>query len=91
MRVKFRKGEQRKFLDAVISKINSPSLRGLIQFGLDVKYSALKNYYNELRLLPEDLFIDMCKITELNEEDFGIELLEDNWGRAKGGKIRSNH
>jgi hypothetical protein len=59
VRVKFRKGMQRKFIDLVILGARSPSLRGLLQFGLKVGYSTLKSYYNENRTLPEDLFEDL--------------------------------
>ena len=36
------KGKQREFLDLVIIRINSPSLRGLLQFGLETTYENLK-------------------------------------------------
>ena len=62
MRIKFGMGEQRKFLDLVIEKLSSPSLRGILQFGFDIPYSTLKNYYNESRLLSEGLFEDLCEI-----------------------------
>ncbi|MFA4960618.1 MAG: hypothetical protein WC548_03040 [Candidatus Pacearchaeota archaeon] len=87
MRVKFPTGEQRKFLNMIISKTNSPSLRGLIQFGFDVKYSALKNYYNELRLLPKKIFEEMCSVAGLDPKFFDIVLFDNNWGKVKGGKM----
>ena len=55
-RIKFKAGWQRKFLDLCILRLNAPSLRSLLQFGFDVRYSTLKNYYNESRLIPEDFF-----------------------------------
>lgn len=86
MRVRFPKGEQRKFLDLVIERTNSPSLRGLIQFGFDIPYSTLKNYYVEERLLSEELFSDLCGIAGLDKNSFNVSYLEDNWGKVKGGK-----
>ena len=86
MRVKFAKGEQRKFLDLVISRTNSPSLRGLLQFGLKIPYSTLKNYYVEERLLSEELFLDLCSLARLDKNSFGVTSLEDNWGKVKGGR-----
>jgi hypothetical protein len=85
MRVKFRKGFQRKFLDEVIIKLNSPSLRGLLQFGFDTSYSSLKKYYNELRLMPEKIFSEMKTSAGL-EKNFRVKFFEDNWGKVKGGK-----
>ncbi|MFA5061093.1 MAG: hypothetical protein WC494_02155 [Candidatus Pacearchaeota archaeon] len=86
MRVKFHKGQQRKFLDKVINETNSPSLRGLIQFGFNLPYSTLKNYYNESRLLPKTLFEDFCNIARISPEYFIVEYLKENWGKIKGGK-----
>jgi len=59
MRIKLRRGVQRKFLDKVILNLRSPSLRGLMQFGLKLNYQTLKSYYNENRTLPENLFNDL--------------------------------
>ena len=86
MRVRFKKGGQRAFLDLVIERVRAPSLRGLLQFGLGIPYSSLKNYYSEARLLPEDLFDDLCFLAKVEKESLGVEFLGENWGRVKGGK-----
>lgn len=86
MRVKFKKGEQRKFLKKVLEELNCPSLRALNQFGFEIPYSTLKNYFLEERLLPEQFFRDLCYISKINAETLGFELLEDNWGKVKGGR-----
>jgi len=62
-------------------------LRGLLQFGFDVPYSTLKNYYNESRLLPEDLFDDLCDVARIDKAELEFEEVEENWGKVKGGKI----
>ena len=85
MRIKFQKGEQRNFIQKVLSGINSPSLRELGN-RLSVNYSTLKNYFNEERCLPESLFKDLCYISKINKEDFDVEYLDENWGQIKGGK-----
>ena len=87
MRIKFKKGEQRKFLDLIVEKLSSPSLRGVLQFGFDVPYSTLKNYYNESRFLPSDLFDDLCEIARIEKDDLEFEKIDENWGKSKGGKI----
>ena len=86
-RIRFRKGKQRKFLDLAVEKLNSPSVRGILQFGFDVPYSTLKNYYNESRLIPEDLFEDICEVALIGKDVFETEEVSENWGRVKGGKI----
>jgi hypothetical protein len=87
MRVLFKNGEQRKFLDNSIKILNSLSLRGLLQFGLETNYNCLKNYYNERRLIPQELFLDICHLIKKDDSKFKIEYLSDNWGKIKGGKI----
>ena len=84
-RVKFKKGEQRKFIQKVLESINCPSLRAFLQFGLGVKYSTLKNYFIEDRLLPENLFRDMCYLSKINANNLEVVYLDENWGRMKGG------
>lgn len=85
-RVKFKKGEQRKFIKDVLEKLNCPSLRALNQFGFDISYSTLKNYFVESRLLPEDFFRDLCYLAKINVDDLDVKFLEENWGQVKGGK-----
>ncbi len=87
MRIRFEKGKQRKFLDLVIERLNALSLRGILQFGFDVPYSTLKNYYNELRLLSGDFFDDLCEVANISKADLEYEEVEENWGRVRGGKI----
>ena len=86
-RVKFRKGEQRKFLDLVVKRLDCVSLRGILQFGFEINYNSLKNYYTERRLLPRNFFENLCRIAKLNNLDFKINYLDENWGQIKGGKI----
>jgi hypothetical protein len=88
MRIKFKKGEQRRFLDITIQKLNSPSLRGILQFGINIPYSTLKNYYNESRLMPEELYNDICSIIKIKSK-FKIKYLNENWGKTKGGICKS--
>lgn len=86
-RIKFEKGEQRKFFDLVILKSGAVSLRGLLQFGIDIKYSTLKCYYNEFRNMPKGLFLDLCHIARIDSKRFNVIYLEGNYGQVKGGKL----
>ena len=86
MRIKFRKGEQRKFLDLVLEKLMSPSLRALEQYGISIKYQTLKSYYAENRTLPEELFEELCTLANINKKELSFVFLEDNWGKVKGGE-----
>jgi hypothetical protein len=86
MRIKFKKGKQREFLNLAIKKLNCVSLRGILQFGLDASYDCLKNYYTERRLMNKDFFDDLCHLSKININDLKINYLEDNWGQVKGGK-----
>lgn len=86
-RVKFQIGKQREFLRKVLYETDCPSLRALNQFGFDVPYSTLKNYFVEVRLLPKDFFLDLCQIAKINPEDFEVEYLKSNFGQVKGGSL----
>ncbi len=86
MRVKFKKGEQKRFLKKVLENLNCPSLRALNQFGFEIPYSTLKNYYSEARLLPEQFFRDLCYLAKIEIVSLDIEFMEDNWGQVKGGR-----
>jgi hypothetical protein len=85
-RVKFQKGQQRKFLKNVLEKINCPSFRELIKRGFDINYSTLKNYLNESRTLPENFFNDLCFLAKIDKNKLNFVLLDENWGRIKGGR-----
>ena len=86
-RVRFQKGKQREFLKLVLESTDCPSLRELINRGFDIPYSTLKNYFNESRSLPEDLFGDLCVFARISKDKFSIDVLNSNWGQIKGGKI----
>ena len=78
---------QREFLKKVLEKTNCPSLIELINRGFDISYSTLKNYFNESRSLPENLFNDLCNFANIDKKDLTFVILENNWGQSKGGKI----
>jgi hypothetical protein len=82
MRIKFQEGKQRKFIEKVIVNIGSPSLRELSR-RLDINYSTMKNYYYGLRLMPQEFFENLVKISGGKEN---VILLKDHWGQVKGGK-----
>jgi len=88
MRVKFRRGEQRKFLKKVLDESNCPSLRTFLQFGFDVPYSTLKNYYNESRCLEKDFFLKLCEFIKVDFNMLDVKYMNDNWGQVKGGSCK---
>lgn len=87
MRIRFDRGGQRKFLNLVVEKLNAPSIRGILQFGFNIPYSTLKNYYNESRLLPEGLFEDMCEVAGIDKAELNFEVVDENWGKVFGGRV----
>jgi hypothetical protein len=86
VRVKFRKGQQRKFINNVIGNVGAVSLRGLIQFGFKIEYQTLKSYYAENRTLPEDFFNDLCTLAKIDKKEWKVKFLKDSWGQVKGGR-----
>lgn len=89
MRVLFKKGEQRKFLQKVLKNLACPTLNELRNRGFEINYSTLKNYFNESRTLPKELFLELCEISKIEPEAL---FLKENWGQVKGGKrVRENN
>ena len=86
MRIKFSKGKQREFLKKVMENANCPTIKELENRLVGVTYSSLKNYFSERRCLPEDLFLDFCKLANLDKNNFSYEILDEKWGQSKGGK-----
>jgi hypothetical protein len=86
MRVKFRKGQQRRFLQRVLLNIGCPSLRSIRERGFGINYQTLKSYFFENRTLPEDLVDDLCFLGKIDKKSLKVIYLKDNWGQAKGGR-----
>jgi len=86
MRIVFLKINQRTFLKQILEDLACPSLKELQNRLLEVSYSNLKNYYSERRSIPYQLFLDLCKLSNKNFQEFDFKLIEDNWGQVKGGK-----
>jgi len=84
-RILFKKGKQREFLKLVVERLNCLSLRGALQFGFDVKYSSLKNYYIERRLIPRELFESLCHVAKIDKKMLKFEIVDGNLGQKKGG------
>jgi hypothetical protein len=90
-RIKFLdKGAQRAFLIELLKRVSCPSLRAFEQFGFDVPYSTLKNYFVEARLLPEELFFNFVTLGKFELKNLKFQVLEENWGRVKGGKSKKS-
>lgn len=85
MRIKFRKGQQRKFIIQVLENIGCPSLARLQERGFKVNYQTLKSYFNEHRTLPEDLLDDLCFIGKIDKKTLKIIYLKEHWGQKLGG------
>jgi hypothetical protein len=84
-RVLFKKGKQREFLDLVVERLNCMSVRGILQFGFDVSYDCLKNYYCERRLIPIGLFESLCHVAKIDRNRLKFKILDGNFGQVRGG------
>jgi len=86
-RVLFKKGKQKEFLDLVKERLDSPSIRSLLQYGINSTYTSLKNYYIERRLLSRSLFEDLCYLAKIDLWELDVEYVMGNFGQVKGGRI----
>ncbi|MFH1451976.1 MAG: hypothetical protein ABIF88_02255 [archaeon] len=86
-RIRFlNKNGQKEFLNLVIEKTNSPSLRGILQFGFSVPYSTLKNYYKGIRLIPGTFFEELLEVSGISRDNLNFEVVKGSWGQVMGGK-----
>jgi hypothetical protein len=85
-RIKFKSNDQRKFLKEVLKALNCPTLKAFDQFGFNIPYSTMKNYFTEKRTLPEQFFNDLISLTKINKTRFQFKVLEENFGQRIGGK-----
>lgn len=85
-RIVFSNGEQRNFLNLVKTQLNCFTIKDILQFGIDLSYSTLKNYYHEDRRLPEDLFNDLCYLAKIYKNNLKFQVVEGNIGQIMGGR-----
>ncbi|MBS3079177.1 hypothetical protein J4218_03585 [Candidatus Pacearchaeota archaeon] len=84
-RILFNKGKQREFLDLVVKRLNCISVRGILQFGFDVKYNSLKSYYCERRSLPKGFFEGLCHVANIDRKKLRFSVVGGNFGQRIGG------
>lgn len=82
MRLRFVKGKQRELINNFRIK-NKLSWRKLCSL-LNIKYGRIIAYFNETSLIDEDFYNELDK--KRNYSKYILERLEENWGKAKGGK-----
>lgn len=88
MRIKLLEPSQRKFLEICKNNLSSPSVFSLLQFGINCSISSMKNYYTERRLLPEELFLELCHLAKIDLSKIKFERKDENWGKVKGGMVK---
>jgi intein/homing endonuclease len=87
MRIRMKKGKQRKMLAKEKSKLDLTWKQ--FADNLDIKFSKLKSFYYEESLIDSDT-LDKVYFKDYYKK-FILERLEDNWGRKKGGKNSSGN
>jgi len=87
-RLKFIKGQQRKFLKNFL-KSNGLSGSSGAKF-LGVGKTTFKQWIRERHTLPENVFFAICEKTPALKicKDKVVRKLPENWGQVKGGKSR---
>ncbi|MCX6741675.1 MAG: hypothetical protein NTX24_00670 [Candidatus Pacearchaeota archaeon] len=85
MRIKLKEGFQRSLI------LDSKNKNNLTWKDLSKILKINENYlrselFNEKRLISEEIFNNLCKISEKDYHLFILEKLSDDWGRSKGGK-----
>jgi len=84
MRIYLGRGAQKELIRLICIK-NKLKLKQLAE-ALNVSYSAIKRYYNEISLMSNQVFETIIRKYKFNREDFKIRILPEHWGSQKGGK-----
>ncbi len=84
MRIKLKAGKQKELI--LLAKFNLTWKELAKKLKLNEKYLYFE-LRNEMRLLPEIKYRELCLIAKVNFDNYIEEILEDNWGKSKGGKI----
>ncbi|MBU2104517.1 MAG: hypothetical protein KKF67_01950 [Nanoarchaeota archaeon] len=82
-RIKLKQGQQKKIIAEAAKGVGSLKKLGA---NMNIPYSTMKKYNQELFLLPERLFNKILELTQLEKEDLDITYLQSNWGAKIGGK-----
>lgn len=85
MRIKLKKGIQRKLIILSKKKNNLTWKQLASKLSMSERYLRI-DLLNENRLLAENIYHLLCELAGFNCDAQILEKLEDNWGRAKGGK-----
>ncbi len=84
MRIKLERGKQKELILKAKENLSWTELSKILNISTNYLMVELKR---ERRLLSEEIYNKLCKLAKENYKDCIIEKLDDNWGRAKGGKI----
>jgi hypothetical protein len=85
-RIVIKRGKQKEMLLAFISHNGKSQLAAAKALG--VPRRSLRNWLNETRTLPDDIFKKIVRgcPASANFSEYICKVLDANWGRAKGGK-----
>lgn len=82
-RVRLNKGQQKGLIIGLAKKLGSVRK---VADKFNLPYSTMKNYFEEVNLLPEDLFYKILNMLNIKKEGLKVNYLSFNWGRILGGK-----
>lgn len=83
MRIRLEEGKQRELIEEANKKLDWGELSK--KTGLSKNYIRI-DLRNERTLISDEIYKKLCQAVGKNFDSFIIQKLEDNWGRAKGGK-----
>lgn len=84
MQIQFEKGQQRSLFEYSMQHLKLNLREFGDKFGVD--YELMKKYHQEKCLIPEKLYLRICKIIEISPKSLRVSYLERNWGQIIGGR-----
>lgn len=83
MRIVLKKGKQKELIELAKKDLTWDELAKNVNHARAYLMNELRH---EQRFLSEETYKRLCFLVKLNFDNFIIDKLDDNWGRAKGGK-----
>lgn len=85
-RIKLKEGMQKQLIDKAKCRTDLSWNKLSRLLNISPSYLRIDLRY-ERRLLPEEIYLKLCKLTNLDYNEYILENFARNWGQIKGGKL----
>lgn len=88
MKIRLKKGKQKELIFLAKNNLTWKSLAEKIDISQEYLCNDLKN---ERILISDKNYKELCSLAKTNFDKYILEMLNDNWGKSKGGKLSTGN